>query len=382
MVSLKLKPGRRARVLDGHPWVFAGEVVELLPPGCDGDAVALRDSRGRFIGSGLYNSRSQIVWRRFSFDQEELDESFLRRAIEAAIARRQPETARRLVWSESDRLPGLVVDQFDDILTMQALTLGIDRRIDIVAKLLGDLLNPSEIVFRNDAPARKKEGLELGVSARSGKPLDPVWRAVDGIQYRLDLLHGQKTGFYLDQRRQHRAVAAFAAGRRALDAFCNQGGFALNCAAAGAADVLGIDSSSEAIQRCKENAAQNKLSARFEEGNVFDFLRHYEGPSWDLIVLDPPPFAKSRGDAAAAARAYKEINLRACKLLSPGGILATYTCSHPIGHQELLAIVGSAAIDARRNARVIEFAHQPPDHPVLPGMPESEYLRGLILAVE
>jgi 23S rRNA (cytosine1962-C5)-methyltransferase len=380
--TLKLKPSPRPRVLQGHPWVFANEVEHLLPAEFDGEAVACRDSRGRLLGTGVCNSRSQIVWRRFSWRNIPLDETFLREALVAAIARRESEEVRRVVWSESDDLPGLVVDQYQDVLVVQALTLAMDKRLPIIADLLHDLLAPRDIVFRNDAPVRTREGLPLEVSTRSGNELPAWWSPVGGIDFRIDLTQGQKTGFYLDQRLEHRKVARYARDRRVLDAFCNQGGFALHCAQAGATSVLGVDSSQEAVEQGRQNAAQNGLNADFETANVFDFLRRDEAESWDLVILDPPPFAKSRTEMQGALRGYKEINLRAIKRLSAGGILATYTCSHHMSHPIFLELLGQAASDARRKARVLEFSHQPPDHPVLPNMPESEYLRGFILRVD
>jgi 23S rRNA (cytosine1962-C5)-methyltransferase len=379
---LKLKPSSRPRVLHGHPWVFAGEVEKLLPAECDGEAVACRDSRGRFLGTGIYNSRSQIVWRRFSWKSVVLDDAFLKETLAAAVARRAPDEVRRLVWSESDDLPGLVVDQYGEVLVVQALTLAMDQRLPQVSDLLDEMVRPKEIVFRNDAPVRAREGLREEVRTRSGGELPSWWIQIGGIEFRMDLKHGQKTGYYLDQRMEHRRVARLASNRRVLDAFCNQGGFALHCAQAGASSVLGVDISEDAVGQARENAARNSLDATFEAANVFDFLRQGEGADWDLVVLDPPPFAKSRGEMSGALRGYKEINLRAMKRLAPGGILATYTCSHHMSHPVFLDLLGQAAADVRRRVRVLEFCHQPPDHPVLPTMPESEYLRGFILEVE
>ncbi len=382
MAGLKLKRSARARVLEGHPWVFAGEVEGLLPAEMDGETSVLRDSRGRMLGSGIYNGRSQIVWRRFSWRAEELDDAFLREALTAAVGRRGPEEVRRLVWSESDGLPGLVVDQYGDVLVVQALTLAMDRRLGRVSELLEELVSPREIVFRNDAPVREREGLAREVRTRSGEELEAWWISIGGIEFLMDLKRGQKTGYYLDQRFEHGRVAALAKGRRVLDAFCNQGGFALHCAKAGAASVVGVDISEEAVEAARVNAERNGLAANFEAANVFDYLRAGEGEDWDLIVLDPPPFAKSKGEMGGALRGYKEINLRAMKRLAPGGMLATYTCSHHMSHSVFLELLGKAAADARRRVRVLEFCHQPPDHPVIPNMAESEYLRGFLLKVE
>lgn len=387
--SLKLKANIRPRALSGHPWVFANEVEGLLPPEHNGEVVACRDRNNRLIGSGIYNSRSQIIWRRLSRDQVELDSAYLRGALSAALARRPSEGSgapvRRLVWSESDDLPGVVVDQFGDTLVLQIQTAAMEKRSAEVASLLMELVQPAEIIFRNDAPIRRLEGLPLEVHTHSGRAWEPRWLTIDGFEYWLDLQGGQKTGFYLDQRRQHAAVARYCSGRRVLDAFCNQGAFALHAARAGATEVLGLDSSEDAIASARRNAGQNGVTAEFTEANVFDWFndpaRNLE-PLWDVIVLDPPPFAKSKSALEGALRGYKEINLRAMQRLAPGGVLATYTCSYHMQDAELRGVLSEAAADAKRKLRVLEWAHQPPDHPVLITMAESEYLRGYIVSVE
>lgn len=384
-VSLKLKANIRSRVLTGHPWVFANEVEALAPAEHDGEVVELRDRTGRFLGTGIYNSRSQIIWRKLSRDRIMLDETYLRGALNRALARRGgPDTAanRRLVWSESDDLPGLVVDQFGDTLVVQIQTLALDKRSALVVELLAELSGATEIILRNDANIRRLEGLELAVSTRSGRDWAPRWHAIDGFDYWLDLQNGQKTGFYLDQREQHSTVARHAGGRRVLDAFCNQGSFALHAARAGATYVRGLDSAFDAISQAKRNAERNSVAAEFESVNVFDYFGAKHAETWDLIVLDPPPFAKSKSALEGALRGYKELNLRAMKALAPGGLLATYTCSHHMQDAELRGVLADAATDAKRKVQVVEFCHQPADHPVLVTMPESEYLRGYILRVE
>ena len=385
---LKLKPNAKARALAGHPWVFANEVEALLPAERDGEVVECRDRLGRTLGSGIYNSKSQIVWRRFSRERVALDETWLRGALGRAVARRGGPTVgafRRLVWSESDDLPGLVVDQFGDTLVMQVQTLAMDRRTPLVLDLLAALLAPAEIIVRNDGNLRRLEGLPLETHTRSGQPWEPRWVRIDGLEYWLDLQHGQKTGFYLDQREQHAAVAKYCAGKRVLDAFCNQGPFALHAARAGASEVLGLDSAEDAIAAARRNAQRNGVKAAFEVANVFDRFNDTASAGdalWDVIVLDPPPFAKSKSALAGAFRGYKEINLRALQRLAPGGVLATYSCSHHMGDAELRGVLAEAAADAKRRVQVLEFCHQPADHPVLVTMPESEYLRGYILRAE
>ena len=383
--SLKLKPNANARILTGHPWVFANEVEALLPAEHDGEVVECRDRKGRFIGSGIYNSRSQIVFRRLSRDHVALDEAYLRAALERAIARRAPGNARRLVWSESDDLPGVVVDQFGDALVVQIQTLAMEKRAGLIGDLLHALLSPAEIIFRNDAPIRRLEGLTQETHTRSGAAWEPRWLAIDGFEYWLDLQTAQKTGFYLDQRAQHAAVAKYCVGKRVLDAFCNQGPFALHAARAGAVEVLGLDSAEEAIAAAKRNAGRNGVQATFAVANVFDWFNDPARETealWDVIVLDPPPFAKSKSALEGALRGYKEINLRALQRLAPGGVLATYTCSHHMHDEQLRGVLAEAAADTRRRVQVLEWCHQPADHPVLATMPESEYLRGYIVRVD
>jgi 23S rRNA (cytosine1962-C5)-methyltransferase len=405
-------------VLDGHPWVFANEVEALLPAEHDGEVVECRDRVGRLLGTGIYNSKSQIVWRRLARERVALDEAYLRGALTAAIARREiagagrgllissaevPPTGntfaagsgdsalqgamglfRRLVWSESDGLPGVVADQFGDTIVLQIQTAAMDKRAALIGDLLAELTGAKEIIYRNDSNLRRLEGLAMETHTRSGTAWEPRWVTIDGFDYWLDLQSGQKTGFYLDQRLQHPIVAKYAVGKRVLDAFCNQGSFALHAARAGATRVLGLDSAFDAIGQAKKNAERNGVTAEFVGANVFDwFTAQREAmPAWDVIVLDPPPFAKSKSALENALRGYKELNLRAMKALTPGGVLATYTCSHHMHDTELRQVLAEAANDAKRRVHVLEWCHQPPDHPVLATMPESEYLRGYILRVE
>lgn len=403
--SLKLRPNARARVLTGHPWVFVNEVEALLPAEHDGEVVECRDRTGRFLGTGIYNSKSQIIWRRLSRNRVALDAAYLRETIQRALGRRGMTSARgastaavavlgspagassslRLIWSESDDLPGLVVDRFGDMLVVQIQTLAMEKRRTLIGDLLAELATPAEIIFRHDAPIRRLEGLPLEVLTRSGEPWAPRWVRIDGFDYWLDLQAGQKTGFYLDQRPQHIAIEKYCGGARVLDAFCNQGAFALHAARAGATEVLGLDSAEDAIAAARKNAERNGVAVEFTVANVFDWFndpaRNIE-PLWDVIVLDPPPFAKSRSALEGALRGYKEINLRALQRLVPGGVLATYTCSHHMQDADLRQVLAEAATDAKRKLRVLEWSHQPADHPVLLTMPESEYLRGYIVRAE
>jgi len=374
--TLRLKPGKRCRAAGGHPWVFAGEVAELPPSSLDGGAALCRDARGRLLGTGIVNTRSQIIWRKFSSRAEAWDEAALARRLAAALDRRGKARVARLVWSESDGIPGLTVDRFGDVLVGQALTRAVeDRRGWIGAQLLA-ATGAAALVWRDEAPVRAKEGLEVREASSS---VEPFWLEIDGVEFRIDPSGGQKTGFYLDQRGQYLRVAALARGRRVLDCFCNQGGFALHAMKAGAASAVGVDASASAVASGREAARRNGVSVEFIEANVFDYLKTLPAERFDLIVLDPPPFAPGKDRVAGALRGYKEINLRALKALPPGGILATYACSHHIGHEVFQAMLAESAQDAGRTLRLLEIARQPEDHPVMFHFPESEYLRGFVV---
>lgn len=361
--------------------MFAGEVQELLPETYNGKTVECRDGHGHLLGSGIYNSRSKIVWRKFSRKKTELNAETLRALISKAIARREEETARRLVWSESDDLPGLVVDQYEKKLVAQTLTLAMDQRLEEIIAILVSLLQPECVVVRNDIPARKLEGLEEKVFTAHGKEPDADWMRVGEIDFFVDIVRGQKTGFYLDQRKEYATVAHLSEGKRVLDCFCNQGGFALHCVKAGAREVAGIDISADAIEQAQRNAKYNQLDVKFETANVFDYFRGKKTDSWDVIILDPPPFARSKANVEDARRGYKEINLRALQCLPQRGILATYCCSHHVSKEIFRSILSEAAGDARRALRVIRTCTQPSDHPILLNFPESEYLAGFVLEV-
>lgn len=381
-IRLKLS-ARPARVIFGHPWVFAGE-IETPPRIENGDAAELLDTRGRSLGSGIWNANSQIVWRKFSEGKCAWSEEFIAEKLDRAVAKRAPApAARRLVWSEADSLPGLVVDRFEDALVVQALTTGTDRMLPFIARHLDEKLSPSEIIFRNDAPSRRLEGLENSISFYKNKPHAPRFFEIDGVRYFLDLANGQKTGFYLDQREQHANVAKFARGKTVLDACCNQGGFSFQCSRAGAARTLGIDISETAVEACRRNAQENGFgNCAFETANLFDWFGANRERRFDVIILDPPPFARTKEALAGALRGYKELNLRALKMLNPGGILATYSCSQRVGLESYIDIVSRAAHDARRTVSLLEITGQPQDHPGLLNFPESRYLKGLILRAE
>jgi len=376
------KNSRRARVRTGHPWVFAGEVEALPESSMDGKALPLEDEKGRFLGMGIVNTRSQIIWRRYSRHEVGWGEPFFEKAIEEAVSNREEEPFRRLVWSEADDVPGLVVDQFEDVLVVQALTLAVDHALAEVCSLLQKTFSPREIILRNDAPTRRKEGLELANTTVSGRPLDPFWARIYEVWYQLDLQGAQKTGFYLDQRQEHFKVATLAPDWRVLDAFCNQGAFGINCALAGAREVIGIDTSVEAVHQARANAERNEVTADFRAGNVFDFFTETRGEErFDLIILDPPSFAPNKRVLGKALKGYKELHIRAFNCLNTGGILATYCCSHHVTRTVFHEVIESAAADTGRKVQVLYEPGQPTDHPVILNFPESSYLKGFVLRI-
>jgi 23S rRNA (cytosine1962-C5)-methyltransferase len=382
MAGIVVKP--RARILHGHDWVFSSEVLKVFGNPADGDVISLKDGKDRLIGSAIYNSKSQIVARRFSRRRQDLDLDFFRRRIAQASEYRDRRNVdpklRRVVWSESDGLPGVIIDRYDDDFVLQTLTRAMDVRKDAITAALVDLFGDVTIIERNDAPVRKAEGLELHKGVLRGTA-SQIAIEIEGVKLELDLLHGQKTGFYLDQRHNYGIVAGYARGRRVLDCFTNQGAFALVCARAGAAEVTAVEESSDNVAAAKRNAARNELKAQWIEQDVFQFLRAAEkaGVQYDLIVLDPPSFTRTKSGLRDALRGYRELHMRAFKLLSKDGLLATFSCSHHVSDAAFSEAITDALVDARRSARRLRRLDQAPDHPVLPAIPETEYFRGFLL---
>ncbi len=382
MAGIVVKP--RARILHGHDWVFSSEVLKVFGNPTDGDVISLKDGKDRLIGSAIYNSKSQIVGRRFSRRRQDLDLDFFRRRIAQASEyrdrRKIDPNLRRVVWSESDGLPGVIIDRYGDHFVLQTLTCAMDIRKDSIAAAMVDLFGDVVIIERNEAPIRNAEGLELRRGILRGTPSQTAIE-IEGVKFEVDLLHGQKTGFYLDQRYNYRTVAGYARDRRVLDCFANQGAFALTCARAGAADVTAIEESSENISAAKRNAAHNELKAHWIEQDVFQFLRAAEKAEaqYDLIVLDPPSFTRTKSGLRDALRGYRELHMRAFKLLSKDGLLATFSCSHHVSDAPLSDTIAEALVDARRSARSVRRFEQARDHPILPTIPETEYLRGFLL---
>ena len=384
MAGLVVKP--RARILHGHDWVFSSEVLKAFGNPADGDVISLKDGRDRLIGSAIYNSKSQIVARRFSRQRQDLDLDFFKRRIAQASEYRERRKVdpklRRIVWSESDGLPGVVIDRYQDYFVLQTLTLAMDLRKNLIVKAIVDLFGDTTIIERNDSAVRKAEGLELITGVLEGSaPSGPITVEIGTLKFDVDLLQAQKTGFYLDQAPNYSVVANYAAGRRVLDCFANQGAFALTCLKAGATDVAAVEENSDNVAAGKRNAERNGLKMRWIEQDVFAFLRGAEKAEaeYDLIILDPPSFTKTKSGLRDALRGYRELHVRAFKLLSKNGLLATFSCSHHVSDTAFAQTITDALVDTRRSARKLRRFEQALDHPVLPTIPETEYFKGLLL---
>lgn len=377
----------KARIFHGHDWVYGTEVRNVYGNPAPGDVVALKDQRDRYLGSAMYNPHSQIVARRFSRRKQDLDRDFFARRISQAMLLRERllpgEELMRVVWSESDGLPGLIVDRYRDVLVVQTLTLAMYLRLGLIRDILGDLLQPRCIIVRNDSPMLAAEGIPQEVYIAAGQEPDPFPAQARGTTFLVNTATGQKTGLYLDQMQNYREVAEFARGRRVLDCFCNQGGFALACARAGAASVTAVDISADAVEAVRRNAELNGVQVNTVQENAFDFLKREsdlvrEGGElkWDMIILDPPSFTRNKKSLAGALRGYKEIHLRAMKMLPVGGVLSTFCCSHHAGADLFRKTIADAAVDGHCTLRLVANHGQSPDHPVLLNIPETEYLKG------
>ncbi len=392
MAKVRLKRNEEKRLQAGHPWVYRTEIEEIYGPFEPGDIVEVEDSRGKFIGRGYINPASMITVRLLTYERaEEINEAFWRRRLSAAWNYRQKvlqgadTDSCRVVFGEADFLPGFIVDKFGPYLVVQSLALGIDRFQETLVKLLDELIQPEGIYERSDAAVRKLEGLELRTGFLKGN-FDPVVIIREnGIRFYVDIAQGQKTGYFLDQRENRAAIRPLVAGARVLDCFCHTGSFSVHAARYGAREVLGLDISEKAIEMARRNAALNGYEdiCSFKVANVFDALREMErsGERYDVVILDPPAFVKSRKALEGAIRGYKEINLRAMKLLPPGGFLVTCSCSYHMPEDLFLKVVFSAARDARRRLRLLARRGQAADHPVLFGYEESSYLKCLFLQV-
>jgi 23S rRNA (cytosine1962-C5)-methyltransferase len=387
--KLVLKAGREKSLKRRHPWVFSGAVAKVQGAPGPGETVGVWSATGEFLAVAAYSPDSQIAARVWDWDEREVDAAFFGERIGQAVAQRRAlmgETAAaRLVHGESDGLPGIVADRYGDTVVMQLNSAGADRWREAIADALLAASGASRVWERSDADVRQLEGLSPVVGPLRGKR-EPTRAVIDeeGVQFAIDLEQGHKTGFYLDQRDNRQQLRALANGRDVLDGFCYSGGFALNALAGGANSVLAVDSSAEALELARGNAELNKLpQPEWMEGDVFQLLRKFRDSrrSFDLVVLDPPKFAPTAAHAAKAAGAYKDINLLAFKLLRPGGLLMTFSCSGGVSGELFQKIVAGAALDADADAQVVARLSAAPDHPVALNFPEGEYLKGLICRV-
>ncbi len=385
-----VRVNRRAadRLASGHLWIFASDVVER-GEAKPGDAVRIVDGRGRSLGVAHYSSQSQITLRLLSRHSEaSIDTAFLRGRIEAAQQLRtqlvRDTTAYRLVYADGDLLPGLIVDRYGEYFVAQLLDQGMDRLAGEITAALTDLYSPAGIVARNDSPVRAKEGLPIETKVLAGTIPREVGIAMNGLALGVDLLEGQKTGIFLDQRENYLAVRRYAQpGGRALDCFTATGGFALHLATV-CASVEAVDSSAAALEKARENAAKNGLeNIAFQKADVLEYLPGLVSAHrvFDVVVVDPPAFTKSRDSVEGAARGYKEVNLRALRLLRKGGILVSCSCSHHMTEAHLLEVVAQAGLDSGKRLRVLERRTQAQDHPILLTMAETAYLKCLIVQV-
>ena len=418
--TVLLKPGEADRIVAGHPWVYHGTGLRLTQPATDGQIVQVKDHRQRFLGIGFYNSKSKINVRVIAAERVEVDEKFFEQRIRAALAVRQKHmpaaTSFRIVNAESDFLSGLIVDKYEDVLVVQISALGMDTRKAMIVAALQKIFSPRAILERSDVASRKFEGLavsngllagELGAmgartalsaaSSAAEKHADEAVRApsvtvnLNGLKFETDLLAGHKTGMYLDQQANYQAVSQFAKGAQVLDCFSFLGGFGLHAARAGAAHVHLLDQSADAVAASLRNAKTNGLAEKIsaEAINVFDWFKAQTAvaphekviPRFDLIVLDPPSFTRNRASVPDALRGYKEIHLRALKLLKTGGTLVTFCCSHHVDAATFQDSVLAAAYDTRHVLRRVATYAQSLDHPIIPMIPETEYLKGFAFEV-
>jgi len=393
MPSLVLKPGREKSLLRRHPWVFSGAIDRLDGNPKSGETVDVLSAEGDFLARAAYSPHSQIRARVWTFDpSEQVDAAFFRRRLETAISARNalsstlysPLSALRLVHAESDGLPGLVVDRYADTLVMQCLAAGAELWRDMLADILLETTSLQNIYERSDADVRALEGLPAKVGILRGAiDHSPLTILENDLKFNVNLETGHKTGFYLDQRDNRCRLRQLAQGRAVLDCFCYTGGFTVNALAGGAKSVLSVDSSAEALTLCRQNVSLNALPSTLHTtlaGDVFHVLRKFrdEGRLFDMLILDPPKFAPTAAQAAQAARGYKDINLLAFKLLRPGGLLVTFSCSGGVDAALFQKIVASAALDAGVEAQIIEHLSQAPDHPVALNFPEGAYLKGVV----
>ena len=385
MTKITLRKTRETRVRGGHPWLYASEIERVEGENAAGVA-EVYSAKGAFLARALYNPASQIALRILTTHDEPIDADFFARRVRTAWEYRQrfcDVNSCRAIYAEADFLPGLVVDKFGGVLVMQVLSLGMELWKRELTDILVEVIRPEGIYERNDVPVRRLEGMQETTGLLYGDVPDRVPMVENGIVYSVDVKHGQKTGFFLDQKENRAAIAPLCSGARVIDMFCHNGSFALNAAKSGAREVMGVDISEEALAVARDNARANGLDANFEAHNCFDLLRALsdQGEKYDLVILDPPAFTKTRQMTERALRGYKEINLRGMKLVPDGGFLVSCSCSQHVDDAAFTAMLNEAARDAKKKLRMVEFRTQAKDHPILPASPETKYLKCAILQV-
>lgn len=387
MARVYLKKTRDSRVRSGHPWVFLSDTERTEGNPIPGDVVEVRSASGTFLGRAFYNPNSQIALRMLTQHDEPIDAEFFKRRVEAAWAYRKQfadPNSCRLIFAESDFLPALVVDKFADVLVLQSLSLGLERWKQTLVDILVEVLQPRGIYERNDVPVRRLEGMEQLTGLLYGDVPDRIEMEENGIRFLVDVKNGQKTGFFLDQKENRAAIAPLVQGGRVLDCFCHNGSFTLHAAKYGASDALGVDISEDAVEVARENAQRNQFgNVHFEAHNCFDHLRELTDnkEKFDLVILDPPAFTKTRSAVQGALRGYKEINLRGLRLVREGGFLVSCSCSQHVGRDEFENMINQAARDAKKKVRLVEFRTQSHDHPILLASRETCYLKCAILQI-
>jgi len=387
--SVILRRGQHLRIANGHPWIYDNEIEKVNGEGESGGIVDVFESREKFIGRGYFNPKSKIVVRLLTRNrEEEINEDFFRAKTLSCFEYRKKIGYKenfRMVFGEGDFLPALIIDKFKDVFVIQTLSLGMDRWKEMIVSILKKEFSPTGIYERNDVPVRKREGME----ELTGFLTDPFPTKFtieeEGVKFQIDIENGQKTGFFLDQKENRLALQNISADAEVLDCFCYTGSFSIFAAKFGAKSVTGLDVSDEAIQQAKLNASLNGFESvcNFQSANAFDLLPEWvkEKKQFDVVILDPPAFTKSRTGVDAASRGYKEINLRAMKLVRPGGFLLTFSCSHFMDPGSFFDVVSEAALDARKTVRQVSFLSQAKDHPIVWNIPETNYLKGFLLQV-
>ena len=379
--------GRQKKLLQGHPWVYGNEIERVEGEIEDGGLVTVVDFRGRYMGTGFYNSKSLITVRLLTHRQEGITDALIASRVKAACEYRRFVMSRpgtdscRLIYGEADRLPGVIADRFGGVIVLQVLALGMERFTQVIADALLACEKPDCLLLQNDDAIRRKEGMECFTRVLYGTLPEENIIHENGVKLAVDVLGGQKTGYFLDQKDNHLFVRQFCKDARVLDCFSYIGAFALNAAAAGAKEVTAVDISEAAVQLIEKNAALNGAEITAVCANCFDYLRAQvkAGEKYDVVVLDPPAFTKAHANMASACRGYKEIALSAMRLLPAGGVLATHSCSYHMPEEVFVNTVLSAAQDLHRQVRIITLRRQDIDHPVLAGYPESHYLKSLWL---